>query len=118
MPINFSATLNSFTYLQRLKAFIKVVEGEAFTPYVDITGNPTIGWGFAINDKHIATKLVYTNIIETVLGINRQTKGLSNAALENEKNYEKSLINTLNKSWPADLKSAGSGLTFYINSRR
>jgi len=70
MTLIYSTPLDLAAYTQQLKDLIKAVEGETFAPYVDITGNPTIGWGFALNDAHITTSAVLTDIIEKVLGVN------------------------------------------------
>ncbi len=109
MTINYSATLGSATYIQRLRAFIKAVEGEKFSPYVDITGNPTIGWGFALNAAHLTTKKALVDIIETVLGVNTPNRMLSQTASDSEQGFENSLIATLNKTWPADLTKNQNG---------
>jgi hypothetical protein len=105
MTMNYSTTLDSATYLQRLQEFMKAVEGETFTPYVDYTGNPTIGWGFALNNGVMTTDKALTNIIETVLGVfpKRNSGGLSAGAKTSEAAFEASLTATLNQSWPADL---------------
>ena len=70
MTINFSETLAQDLYDLRLQAFIKAEEGEQFFPYVDGGGTPTIGWGFAINDKHAAFGVV-DNIIKHVLKVTK-----------------------------------------------
>jgi GH24 family phage-related lysozyme (muramidase) len=41
--------LSAQEYGSRLKAFIKSVEGQSLPVYLDTGGNPTIGWGFALN---------------------------------------------------------------------
>ncbi|MGA7180289.1 MAG: hypothetical protein WBX11_11965 [Thiobacillaceae bacterium] len=115
MTMNYSSTLDSTTYLQQLQAFIKAVEDEKFPVYVDSTGNPTIGWGFALNDAHLTTINALNNIIEQVLGVDKNRKdannqpALSSTAQASEAEYEKSLIAILNQSWPADTTTDQTG---------
>jgi hypothetical protein len=71
MPINFNPAL----YDSQLKQFISssAVEGEAFFPYVDTKGNPTIGWGFAFNLDSQGVPRNETArdyFLDTVLGVN------------------------------------------------
>jgi GH24 family phage-related lysozyme (muramidase) len=102
MTINYTPAFDSATYLQRLKDFMKAVEGEEFAVYVDSTGNPTIGWGFALNSNGVTGGI--TDVIEKALGVypNRNNGGLSPTAKASEQAFEKSLKAILNKSWPAD----------------
>ena len=59
MTINFSTSLSDVTYAQQLKDVMKVLEGEKLLPYVDGTGNPTIGWGFALNQHGVDAGITF-----------------------------------------------------------
>ncbi len=118
MTMIYSTAIDPAVYTQQLKDLIKAIEGETFVPYVDTTGNPTIGWGFALNDNHITLKAVLTDIIEKVLGIdpNRNSGTLSQAAQDSEQAFEDSLKATLNAAWSVDLTIHHTGSSVALNN--
>lgn len=118
MTMQYSATLPD--YDRRLKDFMQSLEGEYFAPYVDYTGkdsngqlklgNPTIGWGFALNDPHVKTKTLDT-LIKMVLGIDDGRSGLSSNAAIREAYYYNELKKVLNRSYLSDPTSNHTGLS-------
>lgn len=112
MTMNYSPTLGATIYLQRLQDFIKTVEGEELPVYADASGgNPTIGWGFALNRYGVDVGIA--DILNRVLGIDPNRSGLSVTAKASETAFENSLIAILNQSWAPDntIHHTGSSTT-------
>ena len=105
--------LGPSTYDAQLKNFIKLLEGNKDLPYVDTTGNPTIGWGFAINsDANGAPRnpIARNYLLTTVLGINPNRPGLSAQAQAAENDYLSQLEGVLDGDagpWAPDFTGAG-----------
>src|SRR6266480_1395368 len=106
--------LGPSTYDAQLKDFIKLLEGNKDLPYVDTTGNPTIGWGFAINSDANGTPrnpIARNYLLTNILGINPNRPGLSAQAQTAENDYLSQLEGVLDGDagpWAPDLTGTGA----------
>ena len=122
LTITAAGMLADETYDERLKAFMKLLEGQVLDVYVDFTGagqraNPSIGWGFALNQTFSETNPTDRNpealnhLIPVVLGVNSVREGLSAVPQAREAPYEQSLRDGLNLNWPSDPTTNQSGMS-------
>ena len=108
MPIAYSQTLGANTYTSRLTAFLRAAEDSIPRPYVDTVGVPTIGWGFALNDRN-GIPQGRTHVIQDVLGVNPNRPGLSPEARARETAYRGQLITALNQARAGDNTTTQTG---------